>query len=202
MGETLDVGGEIALIGGVAGEKTAFSEEVVPATIVGLAGRIVSVGAPHISSTFVELAGAAGVESLERVLSAAGVDDSTAKGDIPVKIINAKRANRADDGGRVLEDGGEAGDASLGNSLEDDLSGVETDLIPSAINAVRDLDAEGRGRVEFGVSDFFAGEARIELLGRLWVNRLGLGGSWTIFNVGDGGGRSGEEEMERIFKVE
>ena len=89
------------------------------------------------------------------------MNDGAVEGDVPVEIVETERANGADDGGRVLEDGGEAGDAGLSDGFKDDLGVLQTDLGAGAVDAVGNLYAVGGARDGGFVGDFFAGETRV-----------------------------------------
>ena len=152
--ERFDVGSEVAISAVEGGEIFAGGEEVVPEALNG----VVSGGTPHVVVVFGEVASTIATESGDGFVGAASMDDGAVEGDVPVEIVEAERADGADDGWWILEDGGEAGDARFGDGFEDDFGILEANLRASTVGTVRDLDAVGGARVVEFAGDFFARE--------------------------------------------
>ena len=104
------------------------------------------------------------------------MDDSAIERHIPVQIIDSKGANRADYGGGILENGGEARDAGLGDCFEDDFCVGQAGLRASAVNAVRDLDAVSRGGIFRLRGNRLSGKTREIFRGFFFFRGFWLGG--------------------------
>lgn len=148
-GESGRAGASIAFAGVEFEELGWGGEKVIPEPARALF-------APHVGVILIEVTLAPEIDGGESFVGAAGMDDSTIKGCVPVEIIRAKRTDRADDAGvGVLENGGKASDTGLGDGFEDYAGFGESGLGSSAISAaVRNLDTKSRGGVLSGVGNF------------------------------------------------
>jgi len=148
-GESLRIGGGVTVVGVELEEIGGRGEEIVPEA----AG---SLFAPHVGVVLVEVALTALADGGESFVGAAGVGDGAVEWGVPVEIIGAERADGADSArGRVLEDGGETGDACLGDCFKNNAGLSKSDLGAGTVGAaIRDLDAKCRASVEALVGDF------------------------------------------------
>lgn len=159
-GESFGARGGIAMVGVKLEEVGRGGEEIVPeATGVVLA--------PHIGIIFVEVALSALADGGEGLVGAASVSNGTIERSIPVKIIGAERTDGADGArSRILENRGEASNASLSDCLKNYASLSEPDLWTAAVGAaVWDLDTESWARIEAVVGDFETSEITINWVG-------------------------------------
>ena len=116
--ETFNVRRQVTLRNGETTERLASGEEVIPEAIELVSGG----GTVHVRVILAEIFGAVFFDGGESIAGATSVNDGTIERNIPLEVINAERTDGADDGRGILENGGKAGDAGLGDSLEDDLS--------------------------------------------------------------------------------
>ena len=150
----------VAVVGVELKKVSWRGEEIIPET----AGVVF---APHVGVIFVEIALTALADGGKGFVGTAGMGNRAIKRSVPVEIVWSERADGPDSAGSwILEDGGEAGDAGFGDSLEDYAGLSEADLRAGPIGAtVRDLNAESRTFVQRGVGDFETGEIAINRVG-------------------------------------
>ncbi len=73
---------------------------------------------------FGKVAVAARADSSNGVGGTTSVNNSAVEWSVPVEIVNAKRADGADDGRWVLKNGGKTGNASFGDGFKDNFGRV------------------------------------------------------------------------------